>query len=86
MRILSPVRENVRNFIDTPVLNARQDQFTSTFIEPQQRKSQIQMLLPGTWTSREGYHWLPCARRSLHQTYWPSDSYSHLSVAAQIKV
>jgi hypothetical protein len=37
MRVLAPVRENLRNFIDTPFLNARQTKFTSTIVEPQQR-------------------------------------------------
>jgi hypothetical protein len=29
MKVLVPVRENARNFIDTPVLKERHDKFTS---------------------------------------------------------
>jgi hypothetical protein len=41
MKVLVPVRENARNFINTKFLKPRQVKFTSTFIEPQQRKSHI---------------------------------------------
>jgi hypothetical protein len=44
MRVLVPVRENATNFIDTPLLTMWHVQFTSSIIEPQQRKSRLQRL------------------------------------------
>jgi hypothetical protein len=50
MRVLVPVLENARNFIDTPFLKLRHVKFTLTLIEPQQRISPDSSPQPARFT------------------------------------